>query len=114
MVDLSKQARGAWGEQRAARWYQDAGYTILERNWRTRTGEIDLIARNNDEIVFCEVKARRSNSVGAASEAVNWRKQKRIRTLAAQWLKENNHHGQVRFDVVAITGNQINVIEAAF
>ena len=66
------------------------------------------------EIVFCEVKTRRSERYGAAAEAVDRRKQMRIRSLAVQWLKANNHRGQLRFDVATVTGVEVNVIENAF
>ena len=66
------------------------------------------------EIVFCEVKARRSNRYGSAAEAVDRRKQIRIRSLAAQWLKANGRRGRLRFDVATVTGVEVNVIENAF
>ena len=67
-----------------------------------------------DEIVFCEVKARRSDRYGSPAEAVDWRKQRRIRSLAAQWLDANRRRGRVRFDVASVTGTDIDVIENAF
>ena len=66
------------------------------------------------EIVFCEVKSRRSNRFGTAAEAVDRRKQLRIRSLAAQWLEASGRRGRVRFDVVTVTGIEVNVIEGAF
>ena len=113
-MDISRQARGAWGEQKAEHWYVNAGYEVLDRNWRTRSGEIDLVLCRDDEIVFCEVKARRSNRLGTAAEAVDWRKQRRIRVLAAQWLKTHGRHGRIRFDVVTVTGTRVGVIKSAF
>ena len=64
--------------------------------------------------MFCEVKARRSERFGAAAEAVDRRKQLRIRSLATQWLKANGRRGRVRFDVATVTGVEIDVIEGAF
>ena len=113
-MDRSRQARGAWGERKAARWYRDAGYEILDQNWRCASGELDLVAARGDEIVFCEVKARRSNRFGTAAEAVDRRKQARLRSLAARWLSENDRRGRVRFDVAAITGTSLEIIENAF
>ncbi len=98
----------------AARWYLDAGYEILDRNWRVRSGELDLVLLRDGEIVFCEVKSRRSERFGAAAEAVDRRKQLRIRSLAAQWLKANARRGRVRFDVATVTGVEVEVIEGAF
>ncbi|MCY4423851.1 MAG: YraN family protein [Acidimicrobiaceae bacterium] len=112
--DRSRQARGAWGERRAARWYTEAGYEILDRNWRVRGGELDLVLWRDGEIVFCEVKSRRSDRFGSAAEAVDWRKQRRIRSLAAQWLRASGRRGRVRFDVATVTGVEIDVIEGAF
>lgn len=114
MVDRSRLARGAWGERKAAQWYTDEGYTVLDRNWRTRTGEIDLVVCRDGEIVFCEVKARRSDFMGTAAEAVDWRKQKRLRALAVQWLETHNRRGRIRFDVATVTGTSVGVIRAAF
>ena len=79
-----------------------------------RTGELDLVLFRDGEIVFCEVKSRRSERFGAAAEAVDWRKQRRIRSLAAQWLAANGRRGRVRFDVATVTGVEVNVIEGAF
>ena len=98
----------------AARWYTDAGYEILDRNWRVRGGELDLVLWRDGEIVFCEVKSRRSERYGSAAEAVDWRKQRRIRSLAAQWLEASGRRGRVRFDVATVTGVEVNVIEGAF
>ena len=79
-----------------------------------RSGELDLVLCRDGEIVFCEVKSRRSNRFGAAAEAVDGRKQRRIRSLAAQWLEANGRRGRVRFDVAAVTGVEVDVIEGAF
>ena len=97
-----------------ARWYLEAGYEILDRNWRVRSGELDLVLSRDGEIVFCEVKSRRSERFGAAAEAVGRRKQLRIRSLAVQWMKANGRRGRVRFDVATVTGVEIDVIEGAF
>ena len=79
-----------------------------------RSGELDLILFRDGEIVFCEVKARRSERYGTAAEAVDRRKQMRIRSLAAQWLESSGRRGRVRFDVATVTGVEVKVIEAAF
>ncbi len=113
-ADLSRQARGRWGERLAERWYVDAGYEVLDRNWRCPQGELDLVLARGDQIVVCEVKARRSARYGAPSEAVDYRKQRRIRGLAVEWMRANDRHGRIRFDVAAITGTNIRIIESAF
>lgn len=113
--DRSNTARGRWGEDRAAAWYRRHGYRIIARNWRIAAGEIDLIVGRDGLVVFCEVKARRSAGYGGAVAAVDWRKQRQLRRLAALWLTSQcPQRVDVRFDVVAITGTRLDVIENAF
>ncbi len=114
-----RQVLGAEGETLAAQWYEDNGYEVLERNWRRREGEIDLIVRRGKTVVFCEVKTRSSDRFGSGAEAVLPAKQRRIRRLGARWLSEltpaSGRRGvDVRFDVVSITAGKIEVIEGAF
>lgn len=113
--DRANIARGRWGERRAATEYRRRGYAILDQNWRSSTGELDLVAARNGIVVFAEVKTRRSDRYGPAAAAVGPKKQGIIRRLAVEWLDEHRpeRHG-VRFDVVAITGVHVVVIESAF
>lgn len=112
---LAAVARGRWGEEQAARYYRQAGFRILARNWRSTNGEIDLIARRGDLVVICETKARRNDRFGPAAGAVDVRKQQRLRRLAATWLHESGTRGvTVRFDVAAITGVDVEIIAGAF
>jgi putative endonuclease len=97
-----------------ARWYAGHGYDVVERNWRSPTGEIDLIARAGTLVVFCEIKARATDRYGPPESAVGWAKQRRLRRLAVEWLATHDTHGAVRFDVAAVTGVRIEVFEAAF
>jgi putative endonuclease len=94
---------GQHGEDATAAWYAAAGYEILDRNWRVREGEIDLVVRNARAIAFCEVKTRRGDAFGLPAESVTARKQQRIRALAGRWLTA---HGEtapaLRFDVAAV------------
>jgi putative endonuclease len=114
-TDLGKRARGRWGEERAARHYERAGYRVLDRNWRSSTGELDLVAERDGIIVFCEVKARRNDRFGPAAAAVGPEKRRRIRRLALEWIDANDPSRRgIRFDVVAITGVDVRVFEAAF
>ena len=76
------------GEDLAARWYEEHGYEVLERNWRRREGEVDLIVRRGPTVVFCEVKTRSSDRFGTGAESVLPAKQRRIRRLASRWLSE--------------------------
>ncbi len=111
---------GAAGEDAVARWYHDAGYEIVERNWRVREGELDVIAARGSTLVFCEVKTRRSDRFGLPVEAVTVRKQQRLRALAAQWLATHTRRGvDLRFDVASVVpdgsgGWQVSVLEHAF
>ncbi len=111
-----KQALGRWGEDRVVRWYRRRGFEVLERNWRCRHGELDVILRRGPVIAVCEVKTRSSLAFGAPAEAVGWQKQRRIRRLAAQWLSEQERRGavQLRFDVAEVVGRELRVIESAF
>jgi putative endonuclease len=88
---------------------------VLDRNWRCPAGELDLVVRVGRTVVFCEVKARATDAFGGGLAAVGWAKQRRLRALAAAWLDAHGCHGvDVRFDVAAVTGTTIDVIEAAF
>lgn len=115
-MTAGRRALGARGEAIAERWYREHGYDIVGRNWRCREGELDIIAHRAGEVVFSEVKTRSSNAFGTPAEAVTYAKQQRIRRLAMRWLDEQSavRVRSVRFDVVAITGNELEVIEEAF
>lgn len=113
--DLSRRGRGAWGEEQAARHYRSLGYDLVDRNWRCREGELDLVVQRDGVVVFCEVKARRTDAFGSPAEAVTPAKQRRLRRLAAAWLAANGVHGvEVRFDVASVLGTRVELIEAAF
>jgi putative endonuclease len=98
-----RQAVGAYGERVAARHLQDLGLVILDRNWRCSDGEVDLILRDGDDIVFCEVKTRRGGLFGTPAEAVDHRKVRKLRQLAGRWLAESTVRPRgIRFDVVEV------------
>ena len=99
----------------AAMHYRRRGYNVVDRNWRSPTGELDLVVRFGELYVFSEVKARRTDRFGPAAGAVGVAKQRRIRQLAVEWLRAHDVHArEIRFDVVAITGVDVEVIESAF
>jgi putative endonuclease len=113
-------ARGAFGERLAARWYEQHGYTVLARNWRPAgrpdlRGELDLVVARPEVVVFCEVKARASAAFGVPAEAVTATKQARIHRLAGAWLAGSPQRWPaVRFDVAAVLGARLDILEAAF
>lgn len=108
-------ALGARGEGLATRWYVDNGYVVVARNWRCDIGEVDLIASRANVVVIAEVKTRAGERFGSPAEAVGFAKQRKLRRLAAVWLAGSPiHYDEVRFDVVSIIGNRVDVIEAAF
>lgn len=109
---------GAIGEDIAIKYLRENGYVILERNFRTKTGEIDIIASINDIIVFIEVKTRNSDKYGFPYEAVNYKKQQKIIKVAQNYinLRRLNDY-QYRFDIIEIFLNsqaRVNHIENAF
>jgi putative endonuclease len=111
---------GRSGEDAAAAWYEAAGYEVLDRNWRVREGELDLVVRGGGTIAFCEVKTRRGDAFGRPAEAVTFRKQQRIRLLAGRWLTEHGSAGRgLRFDVAEVRpdgrgGWRVDVLTNAF
>jgi len=114
-VTQARRALGAGGEDAVAAWYVDHGYEVVDRNWRCRAGELDLIVRRGRTFVFCEVKTRTSDAFGAPVEAVTRDKQVRLRHLAARWLEEAPlHPTDIRFDVASVLAGEIEVVEGAF
>lgn len=103
-------------ESMAASYLQNDGYEILERNYRDKLGEIDIVAKDGKELVFIEVKYRLNLSKGDPAEAVDKRKQMRIRNGARGYLYRHHIDEDVpcRFDVVAILGEEIRLIKDAF
>ena len=118
MLNL-RQQYGVQSESLAARLLKRRGYTILETNYRTPLGEIDIIARDRDTIVFVEVKARRSLGFGGPKWAVTPKKQRKISMVALYYLKTTRQsQAKARFDVVAIRSltepPQVEIIQNAF
>jgi putative endonuclease len=117
----ARRTLGDAGEDLVARWYSDSGYRVLDRNWRCREGELDLVVTKDGVLVFCEVKTRRTTAFGVPAEAVTYAKQRRIRTLALRWLDEHPaaRLRTLRFDVASVLASRdeqpvIDVIEGAF
>jgi putative endonuclease len=114
-VTAARKALGAFGEDKAAAWYERNGYRVVARNWRCRDGELDIVARRGSTVVFCEVKTRASPAFGVPAEAVTAAKQRKLRALAVLWLRATGARaGELRFDVASVLGGKLEIIEAAF
>ena len=99
----AKDAVGRYGERVAVCHLERAGLTVLDRNWRCAEGEIDVVAREGDVLVFCEVKTRVGVGFGDPLEAVVTAKAQRLRRLALHWMARRGVVGrQLRFDVVSV------------
>lgn len=106
---------GAQGELIAVKYLKDKKYKILQQNYTTKIGEIDIIAQDKDIIVFVEVKARNTNRFGYPREAISYAKQKKVRTVATQFMLTNKlMNSKVRFDCIEILGEKITHIENCF
>jgi putative endonuclease len=118
MKNLNK-TTGEKGELAAVSFLKQNGYKILETNYRCAIGEIDVIAREKNELVFVEVKTRKSGEMGYPEEAVGIKKQKKMSQLALWYLQNKAiNNANARFDVIAITvsgsKNEIRLIKNAF
>lgn len=114
-MSLLRKLLGRAGEDRAAEHLAEQGYRILERNYTAPQGELDLIALEGDTLVFVEVKTRKSESYGPPELAVDRRKQGRMIKAALGYLKHKRlHQVPCRFDVVAISGDRVELIRNAF
>ena len=112
-------ARARWAEDLVASFYQRNGFEIVARNWHCREGELDIVATSHSDtgltIVVIEVKARATNHYGSPFEAVTQVKQKKLRIAATKFLATHPElHGEIRFDVVAVLGTQLDVLQNAF
>lgn len=124
MTDDPRQHLGRAGEQLASEHLQRRGYAILDRNFRTRWGELDIVAFDGRTLVFCEVKARRAPAAGADPlESVHLRKRSQVRKMAGRWLIERHDRpraDELRFDAIGVTFDRagrlvtLNHLEGAF
>lgn len=109
-----EQAAGGDAEERACQFLAGRGLAIVARNYRTRLGEIDLVARDGAVLVFVEVRLRSDARFGGAPESITWRKQRRIQAAARQYLARVAGEPACRFDVIAIDGDAIEWLRGAF
>lgn len=119
MTRVSHLALGAAGENAAVRALEREGYVILARGYRTRAGELDIVARDGACLVFVEVKTRADLACGHPAEAVTPRKQRKLIAMALDYLVRNDvREGSCRFDVVAVvladSGERVEIIRDAF
>lgn len=111
----SKLEEGKAGEERAEKALKKLGYRILERNFRTRFGEIDIVAEEKGCLVFVEVKKRNTSTFGDSFDAVNKRKRQHLIKSALFYMKHHDScNRKVRFDVVGIDGDGVRIIKNAF
>ncbi len=113
--NFHKKLLGRVGERLAEKYLKSIGYEILEKNFTTTFGEIDIIAKHQDYIVFVEVKTRENTLYGNPGEAVNYKKREKYKNLANAYLvKEGKIEENCRFDVVEVVKRKINHIINAF
>ena len=106
---------GRRAEDRAAAFLEASGYTIVARNWRCKVGELDLIAMDRDVLAFVEVRSRADATRGSALTAIGGIKQRRVARVASAYLASHAPRARAcRFDVVAITGDDVVLIKDAF
>lgn len=112
---INTHALGMQGEQLAYEYLKEKGYKILERNYRNKTGEIDIIAKKNNRIIFVEVKQKSSLKFGYPREMITSQKIKKIRDTAIMYLQSHKLIGnQIQFDCIEIIDKKITHIENCF
>ena len=99
---MDRKSLGAWGEEQAARYLRLHGYSILERNFSCRAGELDIVAKKGKFLVFVEVKTRKNAEFAEAREFVTYAKQQRIFAAAQLYLTSHDGYLQPRFDVIEV------------
>lgn len=120
MSATARETLGSEGERAALEWYVRRGFRLVARNWRCPLGELDLVVRRGTLLAFVEVKTRSGDAFGGPFEAVNWRKQHKLRQLGEAFLAANARDGlRYRFDVASVipsgTGRPaVHVYEDAF
>jgi len=121
-IAARRNARGRWAEDCVARWYEQHGYTVVARNFRSKRGELDVVVMHGPELVVGEVKARANNAFGFAAEAVTPAKQLKVRRATFDFVEHLRANDAAlyarirgtRFDVATMTGVQLEVLLYAF
>jgi putative endonuclease len=97
---------GDWGESQAVDFLLGNGYVILERNWRWKKFEVDIIAQIGNTLVFVEVKSRKNSDYGHPESFVDFYKATRVKKASVEYQLEKKYEGFIRFDIISITGNK--------
>jgi len=114
-LKISRREKGITGEEKAVKFLIKNGYKIKERNWRFKKGEIDIIAFDKKGVLcFIEVRSKKENSLVLPEETITITKQRHILKVAKAYLLKLEKSVDVRFDVVSVSGNSINLIKDAF
>ena len=113
---MDRKQKGNRGEAIACAYLKEQGFKILEQNYRCKIGEVDIVARDGEYLVFVEVKYRKTAAHGLPQESVNFPKQKKISATAGYYLMTHNQceNVSVRFDVVSVLGEKVTLIKNAF
>ena len=96
---------GKWGEELAAKYLEDQGYEILERDWKSGHHDLDIIARSAETLAIIEVKTRRNRLFGAPEEAIDYKKRRSLLSAINHYTKSHRIYSSVRFDIISIVGN---------
>ncbi|WCK52918.1 YraN family protein [Aneurinibacillus sp. Ricciae_BoGa-3] len=111
-----RQLLGRLGEETARKYLEEKGFVFQQANFRTKNGEIDLIMLDGNQLVFIEVKTRKSSLFGHGVEAITPRKQSKIRAVAIEYLQKYKGQAGIRFDVVVLTytGQQLDILHIPY
>ncbi len=102
---MSKQhEHGQWGEEQACAYLMEQGMEVLERNWRYKRAEVDVIGKEGKVLVFVEVKTRAYTSFGRPEENVGRHKRQMMTDAAMAYMRATGHEGEIRFDIVSVVG----------
>ena len=117
--DMYRKNLGKTGESLACEYLKCNKIKVLDKNYKNKIGEIDIIAKDGDTVAFVEVKTRSSYIFGTPAEAVNYKKQQKIIKTALKWMTDKNYEDDIRFDVIEVLINEtgapdINYIKNAF
>ena len=95
---------GKWGEDLAAKYLEEKGYTIVERDWKSGRRDIDIIALDDDVVVFVEVKTRRNRLFGDPEESVDYHKLQNLQQAISHYVKFKHIRQEIRFDIISVVG----------